>query len=160
VFIQDFSQDGVEVAASAGVRLMMNDVYIRNCNGTGIELATSSGQVVTQLDNVRVQNCANGLESKNRGRVGIRNSVFTHNATVGIKTLGVDNIINVDNVFVSFAADGVLANAGATIRLSNCVITQNSNGINANGGEIISMDHNSVFGNTVNGIFSSTQPKL
>jgi hypothetical protein len=159
VFIQDFSGDGVEVNTGANVDVMMNDVIIRNCNGSGIKSAASAGQVVGQLDNVRIQNCAVGFESRNRGRFGIRNSVITHNTT-GVRTAGVDNIINIDDLFVSFATDGVIANVGGTIRLSNTVVTQNVNGINANGGEIVSMDHNSIFGNTNNGVFSSTQPKL
>ena len=40
------------------------------------------------------------------------------------------------------------------------MITQNSTGLNANGGSIVSMSGNSLTGNTANGAFTSTVPKL
>ena len=71
-----------------------------------------------------------------------------------------NNIINAENVMISFATTGVTGSAGSTVRLSNSVITQNSTGLNANGGSLVSMSGNSLTGNTVNGAFTSTVPKL
>ncbi len=159
VIINDFSQDGVEVSATAAVELIMNDVIIRNCNGTGVELNTSAAEVVAQLDNVRIQNCANAIDASNNVRLGIKHSVFTHN-TNGIRTLANNNIVNVEDVFVAYATVGVRASPGSTIRLSNSIVTQNATGIDANGGTMTSLSGNSVFGNTIDGLFTSTQPKL
>jgi hypothetical protein len=157
--IQDFAEQGVEVAASATVQLTLDDVKIRNCNVSGVKLATAAGQVVALLHDVRVHGCPVGLDAANRTRVGVRNSTFTHDLT-GIQTTGVDNIVNADDIKVTFAANALIANPGSTIRLADSLITQNSTGLNANGGAIISMQHNSVFGNTVDGAFTSTAGKL
>jgi hypothetical protein len=85
--------------------------------------------------------------------------MVAHNTT-GIQTSGVDNIVNADNVMISFASTGVLGSAGSTVRISNSVITQNATGLNANGGAIVSMSGNSVTGNTADGAFTATVPKL
>jgi hypothetical protein len=61
---------------------------------------------------------------------------------------------------ISFASTGVLGSAGSTVRISNSVITQNATGLNANGGSIVSMAGNSVTGNTADGAFTATVPKL
>ena len=52
------------------------------------------------------------------------------------------------------------AGSGSTVRISNSVITQNSTGLNANGGSLVSMSGNSLTGNTINGAFTTTVPKL
>ena len=157
--IADFSPQGIEVAATAGVNLMLNDVTIRNTNVAGITMATTAGQVVASFNNVRIDGTPLGISAANRVRASMRNLMLGHNST-GIQTSGVDNIVNADNVMVSFATTGVLASAGSTVRLSNSVITQNSTGISPNGGSIVSMSGNSVTGNTADGAFSSTVPKL
>ena len=157
--IAEFSQQGIEVAASAGVNLTLDDVVIRNTNVAGVTMATTAGQVVASFNNVRIDGTPLALSAANRVRANIRNVVLSHNAT-GIQTSGTDNIVNADNVMVSFATTGVLTNAGSTVRLSNSVITQNSTGLSASGGSIVSMSGNSVTGNTADGAFTSTVPKL
>lgn len=157
--IAEFSQQGIEVAASAAVNLVLNDVTIRNTNVAGITLATSAGQVVASFNNVRINGTPIGLSAANRVRASIRNVMLGHNTT-GIQTSGVDNIVNADNIMVSFATTGVQSSAGSTVRLSNSVITQNLTGLNPNGGSIISMSGNSVTGNTADGAFTGTVGKL
>ena len=44
--------------------------------------------------------------------------------------------------------------------ISNSAITQNVTGLSASGGSIVSMSGNSVTGNTADGAFTSTVPKL
>jgi hypothetical protein len=164
VFVEDtviaeFSQQGIEVAASANVNLTLDNVTIRNTNVAGVTLATTAGQAVASFNNVRIDGTPVGLSAANRVRANIRNVMLSHNAT-GIQTSGTDNIVNADNVMISFAGTGVLANPGATVRLSNSVITQNLTGLSASGGSIISMAGNSLTGNTADGAFSGTVPKL
>jgi hypothetical protein len=165
VFVEDtviaeFSQQGIEVAATAAVNLRLDNVTIRNANLACITLATTAGQVVAMLNNVRAFGCPVGLNAANRTRVGIKGSVFSH-VSNGIQTTGVDNIVNADDIMVTFAtSSGAIANAGSTIRLSNSFITQNVTGINANGGSMISGSGNAISGNTVNGAFTATDPKL
>ena len=157
--IAEFSQQGIEVAATNNVNLVLNDVTIRNTNVAGVTLATTAGQVVASFNNVRINGTPIGLSAANRVRASIRNVMLAHNTT-GIQTSGVDNIVNADEMMISFATTGVLGSAGSTVRISNSVITQNATGLNANGGSIVSMSGNSVTGNTADGAFTATVPKL
>jgi hypothetical protein len=110
--ITDFSQQGIEVAATAGVSLTLDNVVIRNTNVARVTLATTAGQVVASFNNVRIDGTPLGLSAANRVRANIRNVVLSHNAT-GILTSGVDNILNVDDMMVSFATTAVQASAGS-----------------------------------------------
>jgi hypothetical protein len=164
VFVEDtviaeMTQQGVEVAAAATTNLTLDNVVIRNTNVSGVTLATSAGQVVASFNNVRIDGTPLALSAANNVRANIRDVNIAHNTT-GIQTSGVDNVINAENVMISFATTGVTGSAGSTVRLSNSVITQNATGLNANGGSIVSMSGNSLTGNTINGAFSSTVPKL
>ncbi|HWS52603.1 MAG TPA: hypothetical protein VN228_00640 [Pyrinomonadaceae bacterium] len=159
VVINDMSLDGVEVAGPAGeanaMHVVLDGVQIRNCNGSGVKMshANASGQIVAVLNNVRVHACAVGAEGTNRTRTGVRNSGFTHNTT-GLRLSGSDNIMNVDDAFVSYATTGVQSSAGNTIRVSDTVITQNATGLNPNSGTITSLSGNSVNGNSADGSFT------
>ena len=122
-------------------------------------LATSAGEVVASFNNVRIDGTPLALSAANNVRANIRDVNIAHNTT-GLQTSGVNNIINAENVMISFATTGVTGSAGSTVRLSNSVITQNVTGLNANGGSLVSMSGNSLTGNTINGAFTSTVPKL
>ena len=157
--IGEFTQHGVEVAASASVNLTLDSVVIRNINGSGVTLATTGGQVIASLNNVRIDGTPVGTRAAGLVRANLRNVTIGHNA-IGLQTSNIDNIINVDNMKVSFSPTGVLASAGSTIRVSNSLITQNLTGLSPNGGSIVSMADNSLTGNTTDGAFTNTVPKL
>ena len=157
--ISEFTQQGIEVNATAATNLTLDNVIIRNTDVSGIALATAGVEVVASLNNVRIDGTPVGLSAANNVRANIRDVNLAHNTT-GIQTSGVNNIINGDNVMISFASTGVLGSAGSTVRLSNSVITQNSTGLNANGGSFVSMSGNSLTGNTTNGAFTTTVSKL
>jgi len=159
VVIGEFTQQGVEVAASATVNLTLDNVIIRNANGAGILLATSGGQVVASLNNVRVDGTPIGLSASGLTRANLRNVMLGHNTT-GLRTQNADNIVNVDNMKVSFSTAGVQSSAGSTIRIANSTITQNVTGLFPNGGSIVSMADNSLTGITTDGTFTNTVPKL
>jgi hypothetical protein len=158
--INDFSQDGIEVAgpvATAGqINVVLNNVQIRNCNVSGVKLAhgNASSQVVAMLNNVQVETCAQGIEGTNRTRIGATNTVVSH-CTTGFRVSGTDNIMNLDDVFVSYGTTGIQSSNGNTIRVSDSVVTQNVTGLNVNGGIIHSLSGNSIFGNSVDGAFNS-----
>jgi hypothetical protein len=156
--IQDFSQEGIEVAATTGLRLIIDDVKITNCSGSGIKFATTAGLVVPMLNNVRVNACAVGMLAGNGARVEVRDSLFSHDTT-GIQTAGVA-VVDVEDTVVTLAATGVLANPGSIIRMSRGFVTQNTTGLSASGGQIISLQQNSIAGNGIDGAFSSTRGKL
>ena len=82
----------------------------------------------------------------------------------GIKTSGNDNIVNADDLFVSYCGTGLKSNNGGTpshIRVSDSIIAQNGTGVStALGGTVDSFQGNSLTGlNGVDGSFSSTQAK-
>jgi len=164
--INDFSQDGIEIAGpvgeAGGIHVVLDNVQIRNCNGSGFEAnhANAAGQVLATLNNVRIHRCANGVDATNRTRLGIRHSAVSHN-TNGLRQTGSDNIMNIDDVFVSYATTGLLSSTGNTMRVSNSFVTQNSTGLNPNTGTITSLTGNSVTGNTADGAFTGAAvPKI
>ena len=158
LLIQNFVEEGVQVYADADVIVAVDDTQVRNC-ATGFKVQTSAGLALATLNNVRVETCTVGVEANVRSRVGVRDSLFMRNAT-GLTTTGSTGVLNIENTFVTLsqtvAVQGV---TGAVIRVSSSTITQNVTGLNPNGGQIISLDHNSVFGNATDGSFTSTQPK-
>ena len=157
--INDFSQQGIKVAAGEAVNLALDNVTIRNTSGSGVTLSTAAGQVVAALNNVRIDGTPVGVSANGLVRADLRNVTLAHNTT-GIKTQNADNIINVDNMMVSFSTTGAQSSAGNTIRIANSTITQNATGLFPNGGSIVSMSGNSLTGNTTDGNFTNTQPKL
>lgn len=155
--ISDFSQEGVEVAGGVEgnqINVVINNTIIRNCNGTGIRLATGAGVVTAMLTDVRVHTCATGVLGANRTRINIKGGVFSQNTT-GLNQTGTDNFTNVDDAFVAVATTGIQSSAGNTTRVSDSVVTQTLTGLNPNGGTLHSLSGNSIFGNTADGAFNS-----
>ena len=99
-----------------------------------------------------------GLAVLGSVRANLRNVTMAHN-TFGVTMGSVGNIVNIENLMVSFASTGLRAGIGQTMRVANSVVTQNATGINANTGTMISMSNNSVTGNTTDGAFSFTVPQ-
>ena len=164
VFVEDtvigeFTQTGVKVAAtSETVNLTLDNVTIRNINTNGVSMTTTKGQVVASFNNVRIDGTSVAIAAANLVRALVNNTVLVHNST-GIKITGSDNIINVDNTKISYAKTGVMSLDSSIVRISNSVITQNETGLAA-GGSIVSMSGNSLTGNTTDGMFTASVPKL
>jgi hypothetical protein len=164
VFVEDtvigeFTQTGVKVATtSETVNLTLDNVTIRNINTNGVSMTTTKGQVVASFNNVRIDATSVAIAALGLARANVDNVMLVHNST-GIMTTGSDNIINVDNTKISYAKTGVKGLDGSTVRISNSVITQNETGL-ASGGSIVSMSGNSLTGNTTDGAFTGTVPKL
>jgi hypothetical protein len=157
--IQDFSQEGIEVAASSVVNVVLDDVVVRNCGGSGVKLATASIAVLATLNEVRVHGCGVGFEAAGRTRVLVRQSVFSLDS-IGIQTTGPENDVAGEQITLMRLNTAVFANAGAAIRLSDSIIVNSVTGLNPNGGSIISLGGNSVTNNGTNGAFSATVGKL
>ena len=156
--IGEFTEQGIQVQTGATFNLSLDRVRIRNTNASGIALSGSAGQVVASLNKVRIHGTPTALALSGSVRANLRDVTIAH-STTGIATSGLNNIVNAQNIMVSFATTALQANATGTIRVANSVITQNSTGLNANGGAMISMSENSVTGNTADGVFTSTSPQ-
>jgi hypothetical protein len=160
VVISEFSEEGVDVNTDLDINLVMDNVQIRDCNGTGVKTTSTLGYVAASLQNVRVQTCAVGLEAGQRTRVNVNDSVFTRNP-IGLKATGMASVLNVANTFVAISQTvGVVGSAASIIRLSSCTITQNLLGVDAGGGQIISLDQNTLYGNATDGVVTSSVQKL
>ena len=159
VTIHEFSGDAIEVAGPLAeantMSVVLDDVLIRNCNGSGVKVnhGNASGQVALMANNLRVHATAIGVDATNRTRISVKESVFSHNTT-GLRQNGSDNIMNLDDIFVAYGTTGLQSSAGGTIRLSDSVIIQNGTGLSPNGGTITSLNGNSVTGNTTDGSFN------
>ena len=160
VVISEFSEEGVDVNTDLDINLVMDNVQIRDCNGTGVKTFSTLGYVAASLQNVRVQTCAVGLEAGQRTRVNVNDSVFTRNP-IGLKATGFASVLNVANTFVAISQTvGVIGSPPSIIRLSSCTITQNLLGVDAGGGQIISLDQNTLYGNATDGVVTSSVQKL
>ena len=157
--IGEFTQNGIKVATtSESVNLTLDNVTIRNINTNGVSMTTTKGQVIASFNNARIDGTMVAIAPSGNVRAFVNNAVLMHN-TSGIKATGNDNIVNVDNTKISYAKTGVMAPDGSIVRISNSVITQNETGL-ASGGQIVSMSGNSLTGNTSDGMFTGTVPKL
>ena len=157
--IGEFTQTGVKVATtSESPSLTLDNVTIRNINTNGVSMTTTKGQVVASFNNVRIDGTSVAIAAANLVRALVNNTVLVHNST-GIRITGSDNIINVDNTKISYAKTGVMSLDSSIVRISNSVITQNETGLGA-GGSIVSMSGNSLTGNTTDGMFTASVPKL
>ena len=65
------------------------------------------------MNNVRIDGTPIGVSANGLVRADLRNVTLSHNVT-GIKTQNADNIINVDNMMVSFSTTGAQSSAGNT----------------------------------------------
>jgi len=160
--IMGFTTAGIRASLTLAGNLNIINTSISNITGDGVSISTSgaASQVVTMIENTRIQNCgSDGIEANTHVRAGVRNSVFTRNSNTGIRIAGSDSILNMDGSFVSFSNVGLQSVGGSAINVSDSEITQNATGLNANGGTLASFQGNSVFSNTVAGAFTSTTGK-
>jgi hypothetical protein len=160
-----FTQHGIRVALTTNGSIKVVNSLIEENTLDGINMSTTSGQVLATIDHTEIMNCgSDAIEAAGFGRANVSNSVLTHITDSGIKTSGNDNIVNADDLFITFCGTGLKSNNAGTpshIRVSDTMIAQNSTGVSvALGGTIDSFQGNSLTGlNGVDGSFSTTQAK-
>ena len=152
--------NGILVNATATTKLYVRNTVIRGCFASGISLSTSSGQVIADISNSHVTECADGIKVLNSGRANVTNCVISGNSGVGLdaEQTTLSTIVNAaDNTF-AFNGTGVQAGGGASIvRLSNNFITQNGTGVSTSGGSFVSWGNNKLFGNGTDGVLPAAQ---
>jgi hypothetical protein len=160
-----------------GARLVVNNTTIINSGtgstGGGIFIETGTGsQAQVMLNNVRISlnGSSTGISLNTAGAgPGIRAVLMNghvSNATVGISATnaagaGTSSIVVSDTAIVNNTT-GVLVNGTtAAARVSDSVITGNTTGLSAAGGGLLrSNGGNLLDGNTANGAFTDTLPKV
>jgi hypothetical protein len=164
-FINNFTQRGIEFAPNQATnsQLTVKDTFVRNnlgINSGGIMIEPSGGgAVLATIDHVRCENNLFGFQARDNSRVTISNSVASGNTNNGFAAASVaglpvdmnlDHSVSSNNGGVNTNGGVKAVNAGATIRISNMIITNNAAGLIAAGGSILSLGNNHVAGNNGN----------
>lgn len=150
VQITNFTGDGIEAALTSGGRLFVKDTHITACGGSGIKISTAAGVATASLDNVKVENMANGVEvGAGSNFVIIQRSSIVSNSSNGILAATSPAVISVENSTIAFNTNGVNANvSGTTIRISGNGIYNNTQGVKFVAGAVVESDGtNKVAGN-------------
>jgi hypothetical protein len=142
--INGFNNGSVTVAgilSNSTGQLFVKDTISRG-NDEGIEV--NQGQA--SLDQVRMEGNLDGLFAAG-GKTSVRNSVASGNTFDGFVSAGASTELNIENCMAANNSSGI-SEALATVRISNCTVTDNTNfGVAANGGFIESRGNNTVRGN-------------
>jgi hypothetical protein len=158
---------GIRMATTSGASdLVVTDSVISNNVGGGIDLTPSgSGQVTAMLTRATMTGNGFGLRANASAGSGVfatvRDSVANANNTFGLQanaTGGAFAWLMVDHVVSSNNASGVLsAGTGAIVVVGASTITMNSFvGIQfSGGGQLLTRNDNTIFGNATNGTASA-----
>jgi hypothetical protein len=139
----------VSLTAGSGQKLYVTDTIITDCTGDGISAKNTAGggSVNLLLDAVQVSQCNNGITVGQAAKAVIKNSSFMHNTTTGVGVAGSGLGVELEGVLSTGQTNGIALVAG-TSRMSNCRVTNNTNGINFAGGTVITYGDNKFDGNT------------
>jgi len=153
-----FSQQGIDASGLiASSELIVTGSHFQNITLEGIKIATTTGQAIAMVDRSNFQRCGTGIFAGDRTRVGVSDSVFSHNTNGLVSTSAAnDSQVNIDGCFFTYGTVGIQAGTGTvTLRVSRSVIVQNSTGINLVGaGVATSNGNNTVYGNGAGEAFS------
>jgi hypothetical protein len=145
--------DGVDINVPTGVaEVYMKNVSIRNCVGDGARFNSTGGLILATLENVQLNNMgSDGVEASARSRVTLRNCMIsTMSAGAGVHTTGTADVeATIDSTTLTYSLSAVRVDIG-TARVSNSVITGNSNGLHNAGGTLKTFGTNKIDGNTSN----------
>lgn len=169
--INNFAQKGVDFEPSAPSELFVKDTIVRGsnnaANGGGIFVKPgAAGSARVSLDNVRLEDNKFGLRVEGGTlATAIRTSASGNstNGFIAVATAVGEAVLNLESgKSANNGTNGLHSDQnGATIRISNMIITDNvQNGLSVNAGAIVSSGNNSVFGNGVDGSPTSTIPQI
>ena len=153
--IMGFTQDGIEVNKTAAGNLRVTDTTIMECVSDGISITSTVGNVLVELDRVRLWGNGNGLRAGNGSRAILRDSDVSQSALDGVLVEGTASQVDISNTALTLNNGSALHTntAGANARLNNVDFWNNSTGINITAGAVCSPTpaNNHFGGNTVNG---------
>lgn len=159
-FIQNFITVGIDATVDQSTTFL--SVKDTNFNNTGDAMQMSTtfngGFIAGTLDNVRVDNCRNGILAKDRAFVAIRNSVLQSVGAAGSIGIGIQAPSNIaglviENTFVFNWGTAVAGGgAGTSVDLSNTSIMNSFTGISSGGGVVRSDGNNRIANNSSAGV--------
>ena len=143
---------GINDERSAGGKLFISNTIIRDNAQSGVVVLPSSGSTAIQafLHNVRLEGNGNsGLAASTGSRVTISNSLVARNTNFGLyanSTAGTAEL-NAEGCVVVGNGQGVFADTGSTIRISNLHVTNNTTGLGGTG-TFATYGNNRIAGNS------------
>lgn len=158
VGIREFTESGVLFAPSGNSELFVSNSSMRNNARGGIDVIPSGiGTARVTINNVMIARNGRGMRIENGSTVFMQDSTISGSLANGFVTLStggpikltLERVSSVNNGDVGVRSDGT----GSQVRMSDCTVSGNTNGLLAvNGGSIRSFGNNRVSGNAVDGI--------
>jgi hypothetical protein len=146
--IDGFTQFGIHHNAIGGQLLVKNTVS-RNHFGSAVAIVSASGTsaVKATFDNVSTFDASYGFAFGNGVQAVIKNSIASSHVTAGVE-LDPSAVVTIVSSVIAANATGILANAGATVRVRDSDVTFNTAGFS---GTIQSHVNNSFLNNGAGG---------
>jgi hypothetical protein len=151
--IGSFSNSAVNFHPTTGF-LFVSDTLIYNNAANGI--VVQKGRAL--VENLHANKNGNALTVNGDAIVTVRNSYAGGNATGFSAVVNPAAVLNLEDCTISQNTNGIVANNGATVRVSNSMIASNGSAGLSNDGIsfIVSAQGNTVMGNPIAGSFTST----
>jgi hypothetical protein len=141
-------------------RVSIRNTQIRDFTGSGVRAQNLNAIGVTvTLENVQASTGVNGFTVGQGARGLVFKSTFENNSGSGIEVLTGALALDVHDSAMVTNVSG-LAIAAGTTRISNCVITNNVNGVNFVGGTLVTYGDNKTQGNTNEAIGGAIPPPV
>lgn len=153
-----FTNNGIDVNMTAFATMRLENVTINDCGGAGVSIVNSSSVVAAEIDHVRIWSCGVGVDAQNGARVTLRFSEVSMHATAAAR-LASNSEIDIDSTTMNYNTTAVSNTSGGVARITNNIIMNNFTGLLPGGGSIVSGGDNSVVGNVVDGLPTSTLTK-
>ena len=135
-------------ASGGAQRVVVRNSQLRDFSGEGIRAANANAVGVNLLlENVQISTASAGLSLSTNARAVALNSSFSNCSGSGVEVLAGAQGVDLHDCALLYNVTG-LAIAAATNRISNCVITANTNGVNFVGGTLVTYGDNKTQGNT------------
>jgi hypothetical protein len=142
---------GINDVRIAGGKLFISNSIIRDNGQSGVVVLPASGSTAIQavVENCRLEGNGNAGLAVSGGRVTVSHTTAVGNVSHGLfaETLAATSELNVESCVVAAnGTNGIIANPGATIRLSNTFVVNNGVGL-AGGGTYATFGNNHISGN-------------
>jgi len=142
--------NGIDVSLSADGNMVVKDTVITG-GASAVKLAATAGKLRANLDHVSIQGSVNGVDnSYSNASVEVINSVLAHNTGVG--AFAQAGNVSIDGTMLMGNATAAQAQTGATVRISNSDLYDNSTGFGCGGGTLASAGNNRKGGNSGGGV--------
>ncbi len=139
----------VNLTAGTGQRLHVDNTIIRDGSGDGINAKNTAvgGNVTVLVEDSKVLQCNKGITSATASKFVINRSSFRGNTVTAVGADTGSLGIELEGCLLQGSSNGLGLVAGTT-RISNCRITNNTNGVAFAGGTLVTYGDNKLDGNT------------